>query len=182
MTRTEIKDYQKQLAAWCCDLHFTHFITLATNQTDFTLNRAEFHLSGINAKIDRYYLGSKWSRFPAAARSLMIAVPEVGHGHANATLEHPLYTRGYSRSGLDGVHYHAFFRPPRQVRRGLTDVQLSDFIRDAWRRYVPSGSVAFSRLLSDEQRQRSASYAMKEFAVNGVGMATFIILPGPGNS
>jgi hypothetical protein len=174
--RTEYKDAMSEFLP---NLRPDYFITLASNQDDFPSRRGEEVVKHLDAKLNRRWLGREWASRPAADRALLFAFPEIGHGHTS-TLSFPLHDGEHNHPGLRGFHYHVLLRVPPQPLVMLTRDQLADFINDAWRKFVPSGSTRTSFVSSEEQRKRTAGYCMKEFVQNGVGIENWLVFPRAG--
>ena len=114
-----------------------YFVGLAFNR-EITITGARRSFGKLLARIDSFYLGGKWAKFPSDERTLAFAVME--HVASN-------------------LHLHAVMKLPRgRTKRSV--VTAETLIPAHWEKLVPSGSCDIKPIT---YLRGAASYMTKEF-------------------
>lgn len=71
---------QRGLAGWFWDLEPDFFVSVNSNDPNFTYARGRTAIRELDALIDRHVLGRNWCEFHSPERTLIVAIPEWAGG------------------------------------------------------------------------------------------------------
>jgi hypothetical protein len=147
---------REELYDWIVQQEFDFHVTLQFGDTltEIQVDRA---LRRFAALVDRHFLGGRWSKFPANARTLFIGAveegPQHGHSHVHLLLKLP----------------PSIFVPMGERRIELGRVMTETFTALGRKKGVCSkGDVRFDALDEEDiEAAGAAAYVLKDFASSG---------------